>query len=80
MTCARFALTVVIDDNWITNIPGFGIYSNPSTYAEYKVAFPGPVGGAVIPTSKFEIAAPFAALAVLVTALSAVVVAKSRRD
>jgi len=73
-----FAFTVVIDDNWITNIPGFGTFSNPSTYAEYKVAFPGPVGGVVIPTSKLEILAPFVTLAGLIAALSVVVVVNRR--
>jgi hypothetical protein len=33
-----FALTVVIDTNWITNIPGFGTYADPSTYANYVIA------------------------------------------
>ena len=35
-----FAMTVVIDTTWITNIPGFGTYSNPSTYANYVIAEP----------------------------------------
>ncbi|GEM_PF-2163143 len=41
---------------------------------------PKPVGGVVVPTSKLEIAAPFAALAGLIIAVSAVVVVKRRRD
>jgi len=39
-----------------------------------------PVGGVVLPTSKLEIVAPFAALAGLVVAVSAVVVVKRRKD
>jgi WD40 repeat protein len=41
---------------------------------------PNPVGGLVIPTNKTEILAPFAALAGLVVAVSAVVAVKRRRD
>jgi hypothetical protein len=40
----------------------------------------GPVGGVVMSTSKLEIVAPFAALAGLIVAVSAVVVVKRRRD
>jgi hypothetical protein len=76
-----FALTVVINTDWITNIPGFGIYSNPSTYANYVIAFqPRPVGGVVTPVNKFEILAPYIALAGLIAALSAVIVVKRRKD
>lgn len=41
---------------------------------------PGPVGGVVLPTSKLEIVAPFAALAGLIVAVSTAVVVKKRRD
>jgi hypothetical protein len=40
---------------------------------------PNPVGGVVLPTSKLEIVAPFAALAGLIAVVSAVVVVKKRR-
>jgi len=76
-----FALTVVIDENWITNIPGFGTFSNPSTYANYVIALrASPVGGVVMPTSKLEILTPYLALAGLVAIVSAVVAVKKRRD
>jgi len=39
-----------------------------------------PVGGVVMPTSKLEIVAPFAALAGLIVAVSAVVAVKRKRD
>jgi hypothetical protein len=42
--------------------------------------FATPVGGVVLPTSKLEIVAPFAALAGLIVAVSTVVVVKRRRD
>ncbi|MCX6660729.1 MAG: hypothetical protein NTX81_10245 [Candidatus Bathyarchaeota archaeon] len=41
---------------------------------------PRPVGGVVTPTNKLDIVAPFAALAGLIVAVSAVVVVKKRRD
>ena len=45
----------------------------------YRTRTP-PVGGIVIPTNKLEIVAPFAALAGLIVAVSAVVAVKKRRD
>ena len=39
-----------------------------------------PVGGIALPTNKLEIVAPFAALAGLIVAVSAVVAVKRRRD
>jgi len=39
-----------------------------------------PVGGVTMPTNKLEIVAPFAALAGLIVAVSAVVAVKKRRD
>jgi hypothetical protein len=41
---------------------------------------PNPVGGVVLPTSKLQIVAPFAALAGLIIAVSAVVAVKRRKD
>jgi hypothetical protein len=40
----------------------------------------GTVGGIIVPTDKLEVVAPFAALAGLITAVSAVIVVKRRRD
>jgi hypothetical protein len=75
-----FALTVVINTNWITNIPGFGIYSDPSTYVNYVVAHEhGPVGGVVAHINKFEILAPYLALAGLIAVISTVYVIKRRK-
>jgi hypothetical protein len=41
---------------------------------------PAPVGGLVTPTNKLEILTPYIALAGLITAISAVYVAKRRKD
>jgi len=38
------------------------------------------LGGVVMPTNKLEIVAPFAAIAGLIVTVSAVVVARKRRD
>jgi Tol biopolymer transport system component len=46
----------------------------------WQPLFPNPVGGVVMPTSKLEIVAPFAALAGLIVAVSAVVAVKRRKD
>jgi hypothetical protein len=50
-------------------------YSN-----QVRIQACGTVGGVSVPTCKLEIVAPFAALAGLVVAVSAVVVVKKRRD
>jgi hypothetical protein len=47
------------------------------------VLLPGtkaPVGGVVMPTNKLDMVAPFAALAGLIVAVSAVVIVKRRKD
>jgi len=49
------------------------------TDPDWQPLFANPVGGIVMPTSKLEIVAPFAALAGLIAAVSAVVVVKKRR-
>ena len=80
-----FALTVVIDDNWITDIPGFGTFPNPSTYANYVVALQhipsqaGPVGGFMEPVNKLAVFGPYLALFGAVATV-AVVVWKKRED
>ena len=80
-----FALTVVIDDNWITDIPGFGTFPNPSTYANYVVASQhipsqaGPVGGFMEPVNRLGIVVPYLALFGAVAAV-AVVVWKKREN
>ena len=51
----------------------------PDVFSDPDPTF-APVGGVVVPTSKLEIVAPFAALAGLLVAVSAVVVVKRRRD
>ncbi|MCJ7761483.1 hypothetical protein MUP59_10155, partial [Candidatus Bathyarchaeota archaeon] len=66
--------------------PNDGFYSVTSLSQQTPNVFQdpeepaAPVGGVVIPTSKLEILAPFAALAGLIVAVSAVVVVKRRRD
>jgi hypothetical protein len=59
-------------------------WSNPltSNYMIRAVIDPnmGPVGGVVVPTSKLEIVAPFAALAGLIVAVSAVAAVKRRNE
>ena len=62
---------------------------DPGFYASFSVnimiravidPLNSPVGGVVMPTSKLEVVAPYAALAGLLVAVSAVVVVKRRRD
>jgi hypothetical protein len=74
-----FALTVVINDNWITNIPGFGTFSDPSTYANYRLAYESAtVGGLMANVNKFEILAPYLVLGGLIVAVSTVYFMKRR--
>jgi Tol biopolymer transport system component len=55
-------------------------HSDTDIFTNWQPLFPNPVGGVVLPTSKLEIVAPFAALAGLIVAVSAVVAVKKRRD
>jgi hypothetical protein len=54
--------------------------SDTDTTPNWQPLRMGAVGGVVMPTSKLEIAAPLAALAGLIVAVSAVVAVKRRRD
>ena len=59
---------------------GFMQYAFTLTAVSDPAPTPRPVGGIVMPTNKLEIVAPFAALAGLIVAVSAVVAVKRRRD
>jgi hypothetical protein len=69
-----------VDTVWLSN-GGTPIPTIPEPFEiTCNQVAPRPVGGVVVPTSKLEIVAPFAALAGLIAAVSAVVVVKKRRD
>ena len=67
-------------------IPNSGFYKITATSKTAPDVFSDPdppfalVGGVVLPTSKLDVVAPFAALAGLIVAVSTVVVVKRRRD
>jgi uncharacterized repeat protein (TIGR03803 family) len=67
-----------------TLLSDFGnVAQGPTGYDPYGVAIaflPSPVGGVVVPTNKLELLTPYLALAGLIVAVSAVIVAKKRRD
>jgi len=70
---------------WLGPVPGTDRAPNGGFYIADRMVRQfddpeGAVGGVVMPTNKLEIVAPFAALAGLVVAVSAVVVVKRRRD
>ena len=74
---------VVYHDTIYLVDPSQELTSNPfAIYCNQRQPTPlsNPVGGVILPTSKLEIVAPFAALAGLIVAVSAVVVVKRRRD
>jgi Tol biopolymer transport system component len=84
----KIAFARGIDSIWVMNADG----SNPTDITQSQPnsdtdEFPNwqplparPVGGVLLPTSKLDIVAPFAALAGLIAVVSAVVAVKRRRD
>jgi Tol biopolymer transport system component len=84
----KIAFARGIDSIWVMNADG----SNPvditqsqpnsatDTQSNWQPLSMNPVGGVVLPTNTLAILAPYLALAGLVIAVSAVVVAKKRRD
>jgi Tol biopolymer transport system component len=85
---AKIAFFRGIDSIWVMNADGSNpvdiTVSQPNSDTDFEPNWQplraNPVGGLVMPTSKLEIAAPLAALAGLIVAVSAVVVVKRRRD
>jgi TolB protein len=77
-----------IDSIWVMKVDGSNpvdiTVSQPNSDSDFAPNWQplrmGAVGGLVMPTNKLEIVAPFAALAGLIAAVSAVVVVKRRRD
>jgi hypothetical protein len=70
---------------WLGPVPGTDRAPNGGFYVADRMVRQfddpeGAVGGVVLPTSKLEILVPFAALAGLIVAVSAVVAVKKRRD
>jgi hypothetical protein len=76
--CLGEGSTTIKAEGFIWDQPGLKIPLDPA--ASIVNQLPNPVGGVVMSTNKLEIVAPFAALAGLVIAVSAVVVVKKRRD
>jgi len=80
----KIAFARLIDSIWVMNADGsnpIDITNSANDFApNWQPLFANPVGGVVMPTSKLEIVAPFAALTGLVVAVSAVVAVKKRRD